>query len=210
MATKKSKYYVVWKGRVPWIYTDRSDCKIQVDGFLWAQYKSFTDKQSALLAYENNMIWQKWQYDLAHLRLLMGLDFDCSVSTDAACPSNPGPIEYRWVIVSTGEEIFSIWPLMWWSTNLAEFLGIVHGLAWLKKNPQYNVLYTDSKIAMNWVQQNRINTKIIFDENNKELAELIDRARHWLSNNSDRPSTISLKKRPTSRWWQIPADFGRK
>ena len=37
----KQKYYVVWKGRKPGIFTSWSEKEKQVKGFAAAQYKSF-------------------------------------------------------------------------------------------------------------------------------------------------------------------------
>ena len=48
---KKQKYYVVWQGRRPGIYTDWETCKAQVVGVQGAQYKSFdtmAEAESAL------------------------------------------------------------------------------------------------------------------------------------------------------------------
>ncbi len=38
---KKQKYYVVWQGRKPGIYSDWDECKEQVVGVQGAQYKGF-------------------------------------------------------------------------------------------------------------------------------------------------------------------------
>lgn len=43
------KYYAVKEGRCPGIYETWEECKKQVDGFSGAVYKSFPDKDSALL-----------------------------------------------------------------------------------------------------------------------------------------------------------------
>lgn len=42
------KYYAVRKGQKPGIYTSWDECKALVTGYKGAEYKSFTDKQSAL------------------------------------------------------------------------------------------------------------------------------------------------------------------
>ncbi|MFC3149787.1 viroplasmin family protein [Litoribrevibacter euphylliae] len=47
-----SKFYVVWKGRKPGIYTDWNSCKAQVDQFPGARYKSFKTKGEAEAAYK--------------------------------------------------------------------------------------------------------------------------------------------------------------
>ena len=50
----KVKYYVVWKGRKPGIYTDWATCKKMVDGFDGAAFKSFTSLPEAENAYESH------------------------------------------------------------------------------------------------------------------------------------------------------------
>lgn len=44
------KYYVVWKGHKPGIYSDWAETKQQVDGFPGARYKSFTTEAEAIAA----------------------------------------------------------------------------------------------------------------------------------------------------------------
>ena len=48
------KYYVVWKGHKTGIFNTWSECKSQIDGFSGARFKSFSSKQEAELAYQNN------------------------------------------------------------------------------------------------------------------------------------------------------------
>ena len=43
----KNKYYVVWKGREIGVYSTWESCKMQIEGFKGAQYKSFPDRASA-------------------------------------------------------------------------------------------------------------------------------------------------------------------
>ena len=43
----KKKFYVVWHGVSPGIYTSWTDCKLQINGFEGAIYKSF-DTQEAV------------------------------------------------------------------------------------------------------------------------------------------------------------------
>lgn len=140
----------------------------------------------------------------------MWQEFEKAICTDAACPSNPGPIEYRGVIVSTWEEIFNYGPLAWWSVNIAEFLAIVEWLKRLLQNKKYTILYSDSKIAIWWIKKGNINTTIIQNSQNKKLFEIIDNDIKWLKHNSDRANHIQLSKRPTTQRGQIPADFWRK
>lgn len=47
-----TKYYVVWKGRRPGIYTDWEHCRLQVDRFPGARFKSFTSMAVAEAAFK--------------------------------------------------------------------------------------------------------------------------------------------------------------
>ena len=47
----KSKFYVVWQGKVPGIYTNWADCQAQVSGFSAARYKAFATRQEAEAAF---------------------------------------------------------------------------------------------------------------------------------------------------------------
>ncbi len=45
------KFYVVWQGREPGIYSDWASCKQQVDKFAGARYKSFPTQAEAMAAF---------------------------------------------------------------------------------------------------------------------------------------------------------------
>jgi viroplasmin and RNaseH domain-containing protein len=46
------KWYVVYKGRKPGVYSDWNMCQAQVSGFSHASYKSFKSKEDAMKAYK--------------------------------------------------------------------------------------------------------------------------------------------------------------
>ncbi|HEY7776767.1 MAG TPA: RNase H1/viroplasmin domain-containing protein, partial [Kineobactrum sp.] len=47
----KQKYYVIWAGATPGIYTSWPEAERQVKGFAGARYKSFMTKEEAETAY---------------------------------------------------------------------------------------------------------------------------------------------------------------
>ncbi|VAW49365.1 Ribonuclease HI-related protein 2, partial [hydrothermal vent metagenome] len=47
------KFYVVWQGRKPGIYTNWNQCKQQVDKFAGAKYKSFSILSEAEKAFKD-------------------------------------------------------------------------------------------------------------------------------------------------------------
>jgi len=49
----KQKYYVVWKGRKPGVFTTWQEYSAQVTGFNGAEYKSFENREAAEAAYKS-------------------------------------------------------------------------------------------------------------------------------------------------------------
>lgn len=208
----KQKFYVVWKGKLPGIYTSWVDCKKQIEGFPEAVYKSFKDKTLADKAYNEGSgnyigLDERILNFSEEQRKLIGSPLPNSISVDAACSGNPGILEYRGVHTSTGREIFKKGPFPEGTVNLGEFLALVHGIALLKQKGSNKPVYSDSRTAISWVKKKKINTKLERNKKNDELFQLIDRALMWLHNNS---FDNQILKWETKYWGEIPADFGRK
>lgn len=51
--SKKQKYYVVWEGHTPGIYSSWSECQEQIKGFPNAKFKSFESKELAEKAFKD-------------------------------------------------------------------------------------------------------------------------------------------------------------
>ena len=130
-----------------------------------------------------------------------------SLSVDAACSGNPGPMEYQGVDTRSKDRIFhQAFDLG--TNNIGEFLAIIHGLALLKKQGLHDLpIYTDSATAMAWVRNKKVKTKLVRDARTAGLYELIERGEQWLKNNTFRNPIV---KWDTDSWGEIPADFGRK
>ena len=86
-------------------------------------------------------------------------------------------------------------------------MAIVHALAMFQRDGSTTPIYTDSKIAMGWVQRRQCKTKLIRNAKTEHLHQLIERAENWLKANHY-PNKIM--KWDTKNWGEIPADFGRK
>jgi ribonuclease HI len=194
----KGKFYVVWKGLNPGVYDNWEDCKQQIEGQEGAKYKSFASRQEAVDALEKGYTSRPRQ---------TGAYNNESLAVDAACSGNPGDMEYRGVYVRTGQELFHIGPLKQGTNNVGEFLALVHGLAMLKKANSHLPIYTDSMNAMAWVKNKKSKTTLKRTPVNEYIFDLIERAEKWLREND---YTTPIIKWETSRWGEIPADFGRK
>jgi len=205
----KKKYYVVWHGISPGVYDSWDKCKIQIDGFDGALYKSFPNKEDAEKAYNENpyLYIGKESKSKPVSYKNNPVIIQNSLSVDAACSGNPGLLEYRGVYLKTGEEIFHQGPFEQGTNNIGEFLAIVHGLALLKQKQSDIPIYSDSANAIKWIKEKKCKTKLEKTAENMSLFYMIERAEKWLRENK---YSTQIIKWQTSEWGEIPADFGRK
>ncbi|PLX09190.1 MAG: ribonuclease H [Marinilabiliales bacterium] len=208
MATKQ-KYYVVWRGIKPGIYKSWEDCKKQTAGYEGAQYKSFKNLEDAKHAYSKSY-WEianlKGKKNLLELNTIEKPILP-SISVDAACAGNPGTLEFQGVYTETQTPLFSRGPYKMGTVNIGEFLAIVLGLAWLKKNKLDYPIYSDSKTAIAWIKKKQVNTKLEWTDENQELLNAVHSSIKWLKENKFDNKILKWK---TDIWGEIPADYGRK
>lgn len=209
---KKEKFYTVWKGKRPGIYTSWDDCKAAIKGHKGAQYKSFPSFAEAKKAYNGEYADYKGKKTgrsvLSKAQLLkIGVPNFHSISVDAASSGNPGIMEYRGVDTKTGKELFKQGPFEQGTNNIGEFLALVHGLAYLKQRNSDRIIYSDSRTAMSWVRKKTCNSKLKETPKNKAVFDMVRRALAWLKTNT---YGTQIVKWETKAWGEIPADFGRK
>jgi len=203
------KFYVVRKWKKIWIFDSRNECKESVNGYSDAKYKWFSSKEDAETALKE---WWGKYYEVKKTEkkdVVKNEDipfFAESIAVDAACAENPWEMEYRWIDLQTWDEIFHE-KFKIWTNNIWEFLAIVHWLSYLWDDNR--VIYSDSRIAISWVNQWKCKTQINANESSDfwRTLDTIERAEKWLKDNKIKHKIL---KRNTEDWWEIPADFGRK
>ena len=233
----KQKYYVVWNGPSPGVYSSWEACQEAVSGVSGAKYKSFKSQAEAEDAFE--MGEEAYEEAKASDDRTSnnssksgnsgnpGSSCDISkpirpaynpaklpaeaireaIAVDAACSGNPGAMEYRGVYLADGKEIFHYGPVHG-TNNIGEFLAIVHGLALLKQKGLDNMpIYSDSVNAQLWVRKHHCKTTLVRNDQTEKLYQMIERAEAWLRNNTYKNPIIKWQ---TDKWGEIPADFGRK
>ncbi|MEX2415519.1 MAG: viroplasmin family protein, partial [Paenibacillaceae bacterium] len=129
----KQKYYVVWVGKSPGIYTNWAECQAQVHQTIDAKFKSFDSMAEAEKAYKAGwkLYWGQGRKSKVNKDKpisssdLEDIDYH-SISVDVGTSGNPGPVEYQGVDTRTGEVIFTHGPVNKGTNNLGEFLAIVH------------------------------------------------------------------------------------
>lgn len=205
----KQKYYVVWKGHQPGIYTSWAECEKQVKGFGAAQYKSFESLNEAQAAYRSNYETfkgkpaSKGRWRAASIKPILP-----SISVDAACSGSPGTLEYRGVFTESEEEFFHVGPFPDGTNNVGEFLAIVHALTWLQKHKKDLPVYSDSENGIAWVYTGKCRTNLKHTPRNAPLFAIIHSAENWLAENE--LADDAVLKWDTELWGENPADFGRK
>ena len=202
---KKQKFYVVWKGHKPRIYLNWEDCKAQIEQFSGALYKAFESRTLAEMAFKGKP-HEYLKIDLPN-ELKPKQPITPSISVDGAWNTASLEIEYQCVDTATKRLLFRLGPYQEGTNNVAEFLGLVHALAYCKKNNLNVPVYSDSVTAISWVKRKKMNSQLVRSSENKVLFDLLERAEKWLHENT---YTTKILKWETELWGENPADFGRK
>ena len=209
MWKSEKKFYVVRKWKKIWIFDSRDECKENVNWFSDAKYKSFENRKDAEIALQE---WRKKYYEVKKIAKKVEVKnenipfFAESIAVDAACAGNPGEMEYRGIDLQTWNEIFHE-KFRIWTNNIGEFLAIVHWLKYLWNDNK--TIYSDSRIAISWVNQWKCKTQINTNESPdfSRTLNAIEKAENWLKENGIKHKILKWN---TEDRWEIPADFGRK
>jgi len=208
----KNKFYTVWNGRRPGVYSGWEACKREVEGFTGAKYKGFPTRELAESAFRDDPSKYMSKELNTPKKIVcndprIGEPVADSICVDAACSGNPGILEYRGVDTKTGAEIFRKGPFPEGTVNLGEFLALVHALAFLKQRGIDWPVYSDSRTALAWLRNRAVKTTLPRNRKNEALFDLVGRAVKWINSNTW-PNPVL--KWETEYWGEIPADFGRK
>jgi len=122
------------------------------------------------------------------------------LAVDGGCKGNPGPVEWRGVIIETGKELFRAGPYPGGTNNVAEFLAIIHALS-IYDGP----IYSDSQTALSWARHKYGKPDSITDPG---LRKIMNRANLKITTFNNLINR--LFKWETQYWGENPADFGRK
>ena len=92
--------------------------------------------------------------------------------------------------------------------DIAMTVPIVHALALMQQQGLYDkAIYSDSYNAILWVNKRQCKTKLERTPEIEQLYQIIARAERWLQTHQWRNPIIKWE---TSKWGEVPADFGRK
>jgi ribonuclease HI len=128
------------------------------------------------------------------------------IAVDGWCKGNPGKGGYKAINIDTKEIIFERDTNLT-TNNIAEFIGLVHTMMWVKNKGVDATIYCDSVTALAWVRNKKIKTSLNLDKNPK-IKDAIDIAINFLSDNDF--NDFKILKWNTKEWGENPADFGHK
>ncbi|WP_118976746.1 ribonuclease H1 domain-containing protein [Taibaiella koreensis] len=209
---KAQKFYTVWVGRRPGVYMTWDECKEQVVGYENAVYKSFSTLEQAKKAFLGNSKEfignDTFETSLSSEELeKIGNPLQDSICVDGAFNTRTNEMEYQGVSYQSRHKLFHFGPIDAGTNNIAEFLAIIHALAYCKDHALSATVYSDSQTAISWVNKQKAKTKIDDTYRNQYVLSLIKRGEDWL-----RKNTIhnAVEKWQTEAWGENPADFGRK
>jgi len=179
-----SKYYVVWQGRKPGIFTNWNSCKAQVDGFAGAKFKSFktlTEAEAALHGRSNSSAAvrsangaprsgktpAKRRSNGSSVKTytandIAALAIDTKIYTDGGCEPNPGKAGSG-LAVYRSDRLDSLWYGLYnpnGTNNTAELNALHQALIMAEeelKQDRSVAIFCDSKYAIQCVTQWAIN-----------------------------------------------------
>lgn len=208
---QEGTFYAVFVGRKPGIYNNWSECEFQINKYPDAKFKKLTstnlfDAQAEYKNLANSKGSINKAMNVAKATAEPQKDF---LTVDGA--SNGENCEYQAVWYPNGEKAFASKKFTGGTNNIAEFLGLIHGLHYLMQNKKPLKIYTDSVTAMAWVRDGKANTTAnMTGKITPELQELIKQGEDFLSKNSKELENAEILKWETKKWGEIPADYGRK
>jgi ribonuclease HI len=175
------KFYVVWQGKVPGIYTDWNSCKSQVDKFAGAKYKSFPTLAEAEQAYigthgttpqktstsKTSPVKKKAPSKATTVKTytsaeIATMPIEVKIYTDGGCDPNPGKAGSG-MAVYRNEEVAELWYGLYnpMGTNNTAELNALHQalqLAQIESNNDKSVvIFCDSKYSIQCVTQWAVN-----------------------------------------------------
>lgn len=117
---------------------------------------------------------------------------------------------YRWILIKNGEvnngTVIFEKEFPQTSNNLTEYLAILEAMRWRMKNDPKIAIYSDSSVALSRVRKWAHNcTQLPMWQHAKSYTEKLEkwRSKSWAK-------FENIYQRFTKKWWDIPADYGKK
>lgn len=127
-----------------------------------------------------------------------------SLNCDASFSWKKKVMEWRVLDTIDGEELLRT-RMEGGTSNVAEWMAIVESMMYLDLNGGNIPIYSDSTIAIGWVNRRKCHTQAL--DLPKEVEDLISEYEDYLEENAHRYEVLKWN---TRKWGEILSDFGRK
>ena len=117
---------------------------------------------------------------------------------------------YRGILIKNGE--VNNWEVIFenefpqTSNNLTEYLAILDAMKWRMKHDPKIPIYSDSSVALSWIRKGWHNCWQL--PMWKDAKEYTDKMEKW--RRKEKVPFENIYQRFTKKWWDIPADYGKK
>ncbi len=157
----QKKYYAVWTGKKPGIYTTWAEAERQVKGFPNAKFKSFPSKQLAEAAFASGATPTPTKASPKTKKTVntpATCEADMDIYCDGACDPNPGKAGTGIATYRKGK-LDQLWYGLYnpsGTNNTAELLGLHHSLLIAKASAESDnsvIIHCDSKYAIDCITQ---------------------------------------------------------
>jgi ribonuclease HI len=177
----KQKFYTVWVGRNTGVFDTWEQCKAQIHEFPKAKYKSFGTKNLAEEAFANAAEYIN-EANQNETESPEPIAESICVHSYAISQNIIGYAGYH---TSAGDNYFKFENIETNHIHLADFVGLVHALAYCKEKSLALPIYSNSQNAINAIETININRLQINPNTISQQAQnLINRAIQFLQNNT--------------------------
>ena len=127
-----------------------------------------------------------------------------SLNCDASFRTKGGKV-MEWQVKDTlTGDLYFVSKIKGGSSNLAEFFAIIEAMMLQEKEGMNLPIYSDSRIAISWVNKQYCST---WSADTTEVKSLLDEYMEWLKTYGHNYEVIKWN---TKEWGEIPSDFNRK
>ena len=176
------RYYVVFVGTKPGIYTSMVACREQVRGHKdrkFISYRTLAEAEAAFNDYNNGTLYGEYSVvETAEEHAVSGIHIRSTYDEQLENWQSQA------VSIETGKVIASIDPMPYATKNLTEFIAVVAALRYCKNRALTDTIYINSIIVLNWIFNKKKDHFIPHHQKNKELYSAIEAAESWLNENT--------------------------
>ena len=162
------------------VFNSWEECKIQIDGYAGAQYRSYPTLEEANEAFTKSF----WRDIVERKKEEATTELPPRALIVSAHVDKDGNMCYEGVDNDTKTTIFRSPMFADANQNVGDFLGLMHAIALMKQSNDARPIVTSSRTALSWINHKNPKTSLARTVNNTKVFDLLIRATTWLNNNS--------------------------